>query len=158
MSELFSTIRRMWPFMRPYKKQLFVIFISGAFMAALSPVAIQLVNKLYHAFDEKDTEAAKWIPYSFPILFLFLGNARYINTKVTKYTAELVMAGVRRRLVEQFVHLNLSFHNSFDAGSGGLINRVLNDTTILLEGMFFMVAIFREPILIIVLLAQMILT
>ncbi len=157
MSELFATIRRMWPFMKPYKKQLTIVFLSGAFMAALSPVAIQLVNKLYHAFDEKDAQAAKWIPYSFPILFLFLGNARYINTKVTKYTAELIMAGVRRKLVEQFVHLNLSFHNAFDAGTGGLINRVLNDTTILLEGLFFMVAIFREPLLIIVLLIQMIL-
>ncbi len=157
MRELFSTIQKLWPFMRPFKSRLLVVFASGAFMAALSPVAIHLVNRLYHAFDEKDAAAAQWIPYSFPALFLFLGGARYIHTTVTKYTAELILAGVRRRLVEQFVHLNLSFHNSFEAGTGGLINRVLNDTGILLEGLFFMVAIFREPILIIVLFVQMIL-
>ncbi len=156
MKELFSTLQKLWPFMKPFKKRLFVVFLSGAFMAALSPVAIELVNKLYHAFDEKDAAAAKWIPYSFPVLFLFLGSARYLHTKVTKYTAELILARIRRRLVEQFVHLNLSFHNSFEAGTGGLINRVLSDTGILLEGLFFIVAIFREPILIIVLFIQMI--
>jgi subfamily B ATP-binding cassette protein MsbA len=157
MGELFSTLKKIWPFMKPHKKNLIAIFLSGAMMAALSPVAIELVNRLYHAFDEKDAHAAQWIPYSFPILFIFLGGARYYHTKLTKFTAELVLASIRRRMIEQFVHLNLSFHNSFGAGSGGLLNRVLTDTAILQEGLYFMVAIFREPILIIVLLVQMIL-
>lgn len=141
--------------MKPHKKKLGVVLASGFFMAALSPAAIELVNLLYHAFDEKDQASAQWIPWAFPGLFLFLGSARYIHTRVTKYTAELILAGLRRKMLDQFVHLNLTFHNSFDSGTGGLLNRVLSDTAILQEGLYFMVAILREPIMIIVLLIQM---
>lgn len=146
MLEIRQTIRRLWPYIRPFKRQLWVIFMSGLIMAILTPLTIQLVNLLYKAFETKDAALGAWIPFAFPALYLILGPTRYINTRESKYISELIVARIRKRLLDQFMHLNLSFHNKFGSGSGGLLSRVLNDTTVLQEGLFYFVDLVREPI------------
>lgn len=125
-------------------------------MSLLTPLSIQLVNLLYKAFETKDPQLGSWIPFAFPALFIVLGPARYINTRESKYISELVVARVRARMLDQFMHLNLSFHNKFGSGSGGLLSRVLNDTTVLQEGLFYFVDLIREPVTAIFILASMV--
>ncbi len=115
-------------------------------MAGLTPLSTKLVDMLLKAFDSKDATVGSWIPFAFPALFLILGPTRYYHTQLTKYTSELIVARIQRRLHEQFVHLNLTFHNSYQSGSGGLLSRVLSDTQVLQEGLFFCVDLLREPI------------
>lgn len=156
MLEIRQTFARLWPFIKPFKKQLWIIFVSGVVMAALTPLSIQLVNLLYKAFETKDQSLGSWIPFAFPALFLLLGPARYIHTVQSKYISELIVARIRRRLLDQFMHLNLSFHNSFGSGSGGLLSRVLTDTAILQEGLFYFVDLIREPVTAVLILATMV--
>ncbi len=124
-------------------------------MAVFTPLTIQLVNLLYKAFETKDAELGAWIPFAFPALYLILGPARYISTRESKYISELVVARIRKRMLDQFMHLNLSFHNKFGSGSGGLLSRVLNDTTVLQEGLFYFVDLVREPITALFIIATM---
>jgi ATP-binding cassette subfamily B protein/subfamily B ATP-binding cassette protein MsbA len=61
-------------------------------------------------------------------------------------TAEKVAIHLRHRLQKKFMNLNLTFHNTFQAGSGGLMSRVLNDITIIQNGLRMFADFFREPV------------
>ena len=139
--------RRLWQYVRPFRSRLPVILFFALVMAAcanLLPVLLQLLMK--DVAEKHDPEIARWIPYAFPAMYLTMGLARYIHLSRLIYLTELVVARVREDLLQQFMRLNLTFHNSFSAGSGGLITRVLGDCILLQQGMFHFVDLLREPI------------
>lgn len=157
MSDILRTFKRLWPYLRPYKARLVGIFALGAVMAACTSAMPKLINLLLHdIFENKDPSVAAWLPFTFPALFLVAGLARYFHYTRMIMTSEEVVAAVRKALVSKFARLNLTFHNSFEGGSGGLISRVLNDTTLLQMGLNFFGDLIREPLIALGLLGYMI--
>jgi subfamily B ATP-binding cassette protein MsbA len=157
MTELFVALKRIWPFVRPYRLRLVGIFFTGLAIAACSAAMPKLANILLHdVFEGHDVFWTRWLPFTFPVLYLFWGIVRYLNMSMLILTADQVAAEFRKRLLSKFMRLNVGFHNSFEGGSGGLISRVLNDTTILQAGFYFFGDLVREPLSAIALLSYMI--
>jgi subfamily B ATP-binding cassette protein MsbA len=159
MGDAIKMIKQLWPYVRPHKRQLWIILLSGIVMAALTPFTTQLVQWLFKAFDAKTPEERavyRWLPLAFPLLYMILSPARYIHTRATRYTSELVIVSVRQHLLRQFVHLNQSFYNSFEGGSGGLLSRILNDTAVLQDGLNYLVDLIRDPVTSVLLIGWMI--
>ncbi|MES2962388.1 MAG: ABC transporter ATP-binding protein [Bdellovibrionota bacterium] len=164
-----ESFRRLWPYIRPFKRELFWMFVLGLGVTLLSgivPVLGQTLVALYNKTeldglrkimpawaierfpldDENRKVIGAWLPVAFPILFLIFGICRYLHYSILNFTAERVIASIRRELVRKILRLNLTYHGSLERGSGGLISRVFNDTALLQQGLNFYADLIREPI------------
>ena len=163
------TFKRLLPYFKPLKRQIFFMFLFGLGMTLISgmvPVLVQLLFEIYNQSNMESfqrllpsrvTEAfpftpenrdriARFVPYLFPLLYLLLGLFRFAHTVLLNFIAERVVAAVRLDLVRKVLRLNLSFMGSFERGSGGLMSRVFNDPVVLQQGLNFYVDLIREPI------------
>jgi subfamily B ATP-binding cassette protein MsbA len=162
---MYSSLRKLWPYMRPFKVDIILIFVLGALMSVLGgvlPFLVQILVGIYQG-AKLDTLVPNWfveifpfntenthilsiaLPLAFPILFFLTGIIRYAHYAILNYTAERVVANVRLDLVRKIMRLNLTYHGSLERGSGGLLSRVFNDTQLLQQGLNFYVDLVREP-------------
>jgi ATP-binding cassette, subfamily B, bacterial MsbA len=165
---ILRALARMWPYAKPYKRDLVLMFLSGFILTGLMsllPVLAQLLMGFYTdgiddflgkvgggpvsrlldltSLDQKTLAIV--VPVSFPILYALIGIFRYTHYVLINYTAEKIVAGLRVDLVRKIVGLNLTYHGSLERGSGGLISRVFNDTAVLQQGFNFYTDLLREP-------------
>jgi ATP-binding cassette, subfamily B, bacterial MsbA len=159
MKNVVKSFWRIWPFLRPYKGKIFLFFISSSVLAACGGIAGKLIILLTtDVFEKRDPVVSAWIPFAFPALYLVWGIARYLNSSTANITAETVTARIRQALLAKLVRSNLTFHNSFPGGSGGLISRVMSDTVLLQVGLGYFGDLLREPIMALVYLSLMLWT
>ncbi len=141
--------------LKPHSKTLIVVAITGIIMAACTARIAMMVKPLFDSLQNKDQnqlfESAIWVL----CLSAIGGTARYFHLFLMNYVGEQVIQGLRHRMQIKFMNLSLSFHNNFQAGSGGLISRVLNDIMVIQGGLRMFADFFREPVLLISLLGYM---
>ncbi len=122
----------------------------------LASARIALLTKsLFDALSASNhTEILKLVPI---VLGLALVTAvgRYYHIYLMNYIAECVVQNIRQKLQQKFMRLNLSFHNNYHAGSGGLISRILNDIRVIQDGLRVVADIFLHPLLFIFLLGNL---
>lgn len=159
-----TSLKRLWPLIRPYKSRLLVIFMFGFIISVCNVAQTALVKMLFgEVFEKRQSmvtiagfEISAWLlPLSFPILYLVWGLARYLHYRFLIMVNERIIGDLRVRAVDQALRLNLSFHGKFDSGSGGLMSRILNDTQVLQLGLGFFGDVLREPLIAIGLLSYM---
>jgi ATP-binding cassette, subfamily B, bacterial MsbA len=176
---MFQSFKHLWPYLRPYRRDVILMFFLGlgvTLTGGLVPVLGQLLFAVYGKTDlasirsvlpgflkdhvvldaKLHDQIVFWLPFSFPVVFLFLGAFRYFHYNILNYTAEKVIASIRIRLVRKVVRLNLSYYGSLERGTGGLISRVFNDTAVLQQGLNFYADMIREPFQALVYLTYMI--
>jgi ATP-binding cassette subfamily B protein/subfamily B ATP-binding cassette protein MsbA len=125
-------------------------------MSACQGSVTFLIEKLFNeVFVEKNERLATIIPLGFILIFTINGFARYFHLYYMRYTADLVTVRLRQMLQQKFTRLNLSFHNQYQQGAGGLISRILNDVSTIQSGLHFIADVLREPILAVFLLFYM---
>jgi ATP-binding cassette subfamily B protein/subfamily B ATP-binding cassette protein MsbA len=140
-------IKRILRELTHYKKHLIIVAISGLLMAACDTVSVNLIKGVFDGLQFGKVDVIK-SSFGWIILFAFLkGVSRYIHLFNMNYTAELVAQHLRQKLQMKFMRLNLSFHNNYASGSGGLISRILNDIVIIFHGLRMFADFFREPFL-----------
>lgn len=166
---MIHTLRRLWPYIRPFRTDIFFMFLFGfavTVVNGLVPVLSQLLLEIFQrsdfqgirgmlpefissriAFDQADRQfITENLPFLIPIVFLVLGIFRFLHFSYLNYISEQIIARVRMDLVRKILRLNLTFHGSLERGSGSLISRVFNDPVLLQQGLNFYVALVREPI------------
>jgi subfamily B ATP-binding cassette protein MsbA len=175
---MIESFRRLGPFLRPFRRDIIVMFILGlalSLVGGLLPGLLQVLLLIYNG-DEIATLQAHvpkflqntiqfqnvtkeqlilWVPLAFPVLYFFYGIIRYFHYMILNYVAEKITALIRMRLIEKIVRLNLTYYSTLERGSGGLISRVFNDTTLLQQGLNFYVDLVREPFQALIYLAIM---
>lgn len=165
MNPVLMSFKRLWPLVRPYKKQLLTVFFFGLVISACNVAQTALVKVLFgEVFEKKNAilhflgaEISVWtLPLFFPALYLIWGGARYTHYLILIMVNEKIIADLRVKAVDQAVRLNLRFHSQVESGSGGLMSRILNDTQVLQVGLSFFGDVLREPFIAIALLAYMI--
>lgn len=165
MNPVLMSFKRLWPLVRPYKKQLLTVFFFGLVISACNVAQTALVKVLFgEVFEKKNAvlqflglEVSVWtLPLFFPALYLIWGGARYTHYLILIMVNEKIIADLRVKAVDQAVRLNLKFHSQVESGSGGLMSRILNDTQVLQVGLSFFGDVLREPFIAIALLAYMI--
>ncbi|HVK60869.1 MAG TPA: ABC transporter ATP-binding protein [Bdellovibrionales bacterium] len=164
-----ESLRRLWPYIRPFKRDVALTFLLGFGVSIFSALVPVLGNILIASYSAEDFEASwskmpdwlaphfpyslenkslvlTWLPYTFPVLFLCLGIFRVLNSTYLVYTTERIIGAVRMDLMRKLVRLNLNFHGSFERGSGGIISRVFSDTQLLQQGLGFYSELIQQPI------------
>lgn len=154
-----------------HKKSLVVVAGTGLLVSIAQNLNIFLIKHLLDSLEGK--YASFWTntfftadmsnPLNFPLriagcmilLAIVGGAARYFHLYRMNYTAELTIQSFRSQLQRKFMNLNLSFHNNFTSGSGGLISRILNDMSVVQNGLRMFADFFREPLTLVAMIAHL---
>ncbi len=138
-------MKRLWPELKPHKKVLVWVLLLGIFTSAMKGVTPELIKMLQEAWEARNWDRAWQIPLTIAILWTLSSVGRYYHLFWMKFTSEQVAVNLRRQLINKYLALNLSFFHSFVSGSGGLISRMINDITIIQNGLQKIADILREP-------------
>lgn len=142
MKLIFKTL---WPELKPYTKQLIFVLISGAIISGLKAAIPNLVGKLPDIWQSGDAVRAYQVPILISVIWLVQAALQYFHSFWTLYVSDLVAVNLRRKLMNKYLTLNLSFFQNFLRGSGGLISRMLNDISIVQGGIHKVGDAVREP-------------
>jgi len=167
---IFSSLKRLWPYIRPFRRDLILMFVFGYLLTALTGLIPFFATILVEVWMKSQTSTltriltpsmiakfpfladltrekiALGLPFALPVLYGMIGLVRYTHYVLLNYTAERITAGLRVDMVRKIMRLNLTYHGSLERGSGGLISRVFSDTTQLQQGLNFYVDLLREPV------------
>ncbi len=138
-------IKRLWPELKPHKKVLIWVLLLGIITSAMKGVTPELIKMLQEAWEARNWDRAWQIPLTIALLWTLSSVGRYYHLFWMKFTSEQVAVNLRRQLINKYLALNLSFFHSFVSGSGGLISRMINDITIIQNGLQRIADILREP-------------
>ena len=175
---MIQAFRKLWPFIRPFKRDLIIMFTLGfvvTLITGLIPMLVAMIIEIYKSGRLSGAPAgvpqflrdilqfspdgwqqvSNWLPIAFPILYFLSGLLRYFHYTLLNMTSERVIASIRTALVEKVVRLNLTYYGSLERGSGGLISRVFNDTHVLQQGFNFYTDLILAPIQALIYLAIM---
>lgn len=138
-------IKRLWPELKPHKTVLIWVLLLGIITSAMKGVTPELIKMLQEAWEARNWDRAWQIPLAIAVLWTLSSVGRYYHLFWMKFTSEQVAVNLRRQLINKYLALNLSFFHSFVSGSGGLISRMINDITIIQNGLQRIADILREP-------------
>ncbi|MEN0060410.1 MAG: ABC transporter transmembrane domain-containing protein, partial [Bdellovibrio sp.] len=148
-------IKKLTAELKPYRKTIFIIAITGIAYAVASARIALLTKSLFDALSAANhQEILRLVPYAVG-LALVTAVGRYYHIYLMNYIAECVVQNIRQKLQQKFMRLNLSFHNNYAAGSGGLISRILNDIRVIQDGLRVVADIFLHPLLFIFLIGNL---
>jgi ABC-type multidrug transport system, ATPase and permease components len=150
-----AEIKKILEEVKPYKKTITIVAITGIAYAAASAQLALLVKTLFDALSSSDHgRILKLVPLALG-LGLISSVGRYYHIYLMNYVSECVVQQLRQKLQQKFMRLSLSFHNNYAAGSGGLISRILNDIKVIQDGLRIVADIFLHPLLFIFLLGNL---
>lgn len=139
----------LWPELKPFAKRLIVVMLLGIGISALKALTPDLLGKLPDAWANKDTEQTIRLPIYIALLWIVAAAGRYYHVFWMRYISDMIAVNLRRKLMDKYLSLNLSFFHSFVRGSGGLISRMLNDIVVIQGGFHRIADIVREPFMVI---------
>lgn len=139
----------------PFKKDLVIIAIAGLIMGGAQARVLMLSKDLMDSLNAGTTNALFQKGLLVVGLTLVSGLGRYFSVYMMNFVGEQVTQNIRHRLQRKFMNLNLSFHNSFSAGSGGLISRILNDIVVIQNGLRMFSDSFTQPVIFVALITWM---
>lgn len=140
--------------LKAFKKYLIIVALSGV-TGALSKGYIAIFIKDMMEVAQKDPNQLKDMAWVGIALSLTIGLSRYFHIYLMNLTAENVSQVLRQKLQAKFMRLNLKFHNTYAAGSGGLISRTMNDIRIVHDGLRIFADLFTAPLLFVVLIVNL---
>ena len=176
---ILSSLKRLWPYIRPFKRDLILMFVFGYILTILTGSIPFFATILFEVWSRSPSSVlnriltptmlatfpflvgltrdkiAVYLPFAFPFIYGLIGIVRYTHYVLLNYTAERITAGIRVDMVRKIMRLNLTYHGSLERGSGGLISRVFSDTQLLQQGLNFYVDLLREPVQLAVFVSMM---
>lgn len=129
-----------------FKKYLPIIAVTGIICALASARVSYMIKFLIDGLaDNSQGTIIELVPIVVGLAAIS-AICRYFHIYLMNYVAESVVQNIRQKLLEKFVRLNLSFHNNFKTGSGGLLSRILNDARIIQDGLRIVADVFLHPL------------
>jgi subfamily B ATP-binding cassette protein MsbA len=150
-----SEVSRILGEVKPYKKTVGIVAFGAVVYAAAYGTIVQMLRGLVDSLTAKNTDQAFRTAMIILGLSIVVAISRYYYIYLMNYVAECVTQNIRQKLQQKFMHLSLSFHNNFAAGSGGLISRILNDIRVIQDGLRMVADIFSQPLLLIFLISNL---
>lgn len=148
-------VKRLLSEAKPYKKTLIVVAVAGVIHAAASARMALLIKPLFDNLAKAEFDLVmQLVPWAM-LLAVLAGIARYFHIYLMNFVAECITQSLRQKLQQKFMKLNLSFHNTYATGSGGLISLILNDIGAIQDGLRMVADIFLHPLLFIFLLGNL---
>jgi ATP-binding cassette, subfamily B, multidrug efflux pump len=127
-----SVVRRLFPYLRPYKRQA-VLATAGMLVAAVASTAQPfLIGLAIKRFIERDDLAGlNMIGISLLALALIAWGAQYVQQTTTAYIGHNILLTLRTQMFGHIQKLSLSFLDRNEVGR--VMSRVQNDVTVLQE-------------------------
>lgn len=148
-------IKRILGEAKPFKKLITIVAVTGIIHSAASARMALLIKPLFDNLAKADFDMVKTlVPWALA-LALTAGISRYFHIYLMNFVAESMTQGLRQKLQQKFMRLNLSFHNTYNTGSGGLISLILNDISAIQDGLRMVADVFLHPLLFIFLLSNL---
>ena len=127
-----SVMRRLFPYLRPYKRQA-VLATTGMFIAAVAanaqPLLIALAVK--RIIERDDLAGLNLIGAGLLALALIAWGAQYLQQTTTAYIGHNILLTLRTQMFGHIQKLSLSFLDRNEIGR--VMSRVQNDVTVLQE-------------------------
>lgn len=146
-----SEISRILEEAKPYKKTLVIVAIAGIVYSLSSAAILKQLQFLIDSLTSKNVDGAISTGWAILGLAMAVAVGRYFHIFLMNYVAECITQNIRQRLQRKFMNLNLTFHNTYASGSGGLISRILNDVKVIQDGLRMVADIFSAPLLLVAL-------
>ncbi|MCX7978054.1 MAG: ABC transporter ATP-binding protein/permease [Bdellovibrionaceae bacterium] len=137
----------------PHKKRLLVVAVTGASYAVAYSQMMLMLKNIYDSFEAGQQGPIVTVSGVTLGIAGVVAISRYLHIFTMNYLAELVVNQLRLKLQAKFLRLNLTFHNSHS--SGALLSRVLNDVKVVQDGLRLVADLFREPLLLLLLLSNL---
>ncbi len=149
-------LRRLLPEFKPHLASLLFAFALGAIMSGIKALIPDLFHDLTEAWRIQDKVTSFEVPFIICGLWVVISILRYVHMYIMRYITEIITINFRKKLMNKYLNLNLSFIQEFQRGSGGLMSRMMNDIVIIQNDLMKIAVIFREPILILFIFAYLI--
>lgn len=143
---MITDIKKILAELKPYKKRVVVIALTGAIYAACNALMMYNIKNLESSFSSGNTEAIRNVTLVIIGLAFGLAISRYFHIFLMNVTAEQVVNTFRSKLQKKFLSMDLKFHGEYASGSGGLMSRIMNDISVIQHGLRLVADIFREPL------------
>ena len=150
-SELKAVLKELLAF----KKYLIIVAITGITGAFCKGYISLFIKEMMDAAG-KDSDKLSSMIWIGVALSLGIAVSRYFHIFLMNLVAENVSQVLRQKLQAKFMKLNLKFHNTYAAGSGGLISRTMNDIRIVHDGLRLFADFFSAPLTFIIFLGNLI--
>ena len=150
-SELKAVLKELLAF----KKYLIIVAITGITGAFCKGYISLFIKDMMDAAgsDPEKLGSMIWIGVA---LSLGIAVSRYFHIFLMNLVAENVSQVLRQKLQAKFLKLNLKFHNTYAAGSGGLISRTMNDIRIVHDGLRLFADFFSAPLTFVIYMGNLI--
>jgi len=118
--------RLAFPYFKDYIPY-FLLALFGMILSAAGASASAYLVKpvLDDIFIEKNLEALQMLPYAIVLVYAMKGGGKYIQAYFSALIGLDIVRKIRNRLLNQMLHLDISFFHQFR--SGELISRNIND-------------------------------
>lgn len=113
----FTTLKKLWPFIRPYKKALLVAIMGLLLNAATDATLISLTKPLLdHGLMDKNYSLLITIAIAIIGLILLRGLSNYISTYCLSWLSGKVVTKFRQMIFNHLVKSPISFHDKQSVG------------------------------------------
>ena len=148
--------KKLWSELRVYKKQFYFVVALGVITSGLKSLTPILFDRLFEAWANKDTFIIYAIPALFSVVWVLGCITRFFHLSKMRFISDRISVDQRKRLMDKYLTLNISYFQNLERGSGGLISRMLNDILVIQNGIQKVADIVREPFVVLFMLAQVI--
>ena len=134
--------RRLFSYVKPYKRRFVESIICMVFVAALTALSMYIIKDVVDKIlIGKNTKMLLWICLLIPLVYIIKGIFSYGQTYLMGYIGQKVVLNIRNQLYEQLQRLSLDFYSKNSTGE--IMSRLTNDIYAVRE------AIARVPAVII---------
>jgi len=116
----------LFSYLKPFKKRLFVAFISMIVLAGIRALIVYLVGPFIQSvFIDKNSQMFNTIIIALPVLFLIRMAAEYTNNYVMNYIGQKIVQKVRDDIFVKIHALPMEYY--WRSRTGDILSRVMND-------------------------------
>lgn len=125
-----NSLRRLLPYLKPYRKRLILALALIGLFTLLSLVPPLLLRGLVNQVIEP--KAWQFLPLFALLIFLapvMAAGLRFLNMMGIMLTSQSLLADIRKQMYRQVMDLSLRYHN--DHAAGMVVSRIMDDVNML---------------------------
>ncbi|MFZ3207580.1 MAG: ABC transporter transmembrane domain-containing protein [Geobacteraceae bacterium] len=136
--------KRLLQFSRPYWLRIVVAALASLAVGGMDGVFAYLSGRIVkQLFEQSNWLVLTYLPVGIIVIFLVRGLGRFVNDYFIRTAGQLAIQDIRNDLYRRTIRLDLAYFSS--NRTGALISRVLNDVSVMQEGVASVITgLFRD--------------
>jgi subfamily B ATP-binding cassette protein MsbA len=136
--------KRLLQFSRPYWVRIVVAALASLAVGGMDGVFAYLSGRIVkQLFEQSNWLILTYLPVGIIAIFLVRGLGRFVNDYFIRTAGQLAIQDIRNELFRRTIRLDLAYFSS--NRTGALISRVLNDVSVMQEGVASVITgLFRD--------------